>query len=72
MYTQCMDAGIQLLEIAPGLKESLMKAGFTLESIVSDGPHTLSAALGIETYVAKLIYDEANRIAADGSLVVAP
>jgi hypothetical protein len=72
MYTQCIDEGIQLLEIAHGMKESLMKAGFTLESIVLNGPHTLSAALGVETYVAKLIYDEAKRITADGSLIVAP
>jgi len=65
-----MESGIQLLEIASGLKELLLKAGFTVDSISSEGPDVVSTALGIEPYVAKLIYDEAKKITAESSLVV--
>jgi hypothetical protein len=54
-----MESGIQQLEIAPGLKESLLRAGLTIESIVLEGPGAVSAVLGIEPYVAKIIYDAA-------------
>ena len=60
-----MESGIQQLEIAPGLKESLLKSGLTVDSIVLEGPDAVSAALGIETYVAKLIYDAAKKITAE-------
>jgi len=65
-----MESGIQLLEIASGLKESLPKAGFTVDSIVSEGPDAVSTLLGIEPYVAKIIYDEAKKLEAESSLVV--
>jgi hypothetical protein len=65
-----MESGIQLLEIASDLKELLLKAGFTVDSISSEGPDVVSTALGIEPYVAKLIYDEAKKITAESSLVV--
>lgn len=64
-----MESGIQQLEIAPGLKESLLKSGLTVESIVFEGPDAVSAALGIETYVAKIIYDAAKKIAAESSIM---
>ncbi len=64
-----MESGIQQLEIALGLKESLLKSGLTVESIVLEGPDAVSAALGIETYVAKLIYDAAKKIAAERPMV---
>ena len=71
MYINIRDreAGIQHLELASGLKESLLKAGLTVESITSKGPDAISAALGIEVYVAKIVYDEAKKIVAEGSLV---
>ena len=65
-----MESDIQLLEIASGLKESLLRAGFTVDSISSEGPDAVSTALGIEPYVAKIIYDEAKKIIAESSLVV--
>jgi hypothetical protein len=64
-----MESGIQQLELAPGLKESLLRAGLTIESIVLEGPGAVSTALGIEPYVAKLIYDAAKKIAAESSMV---
>jgi hypothetical protein len=65
-----MESGIQQLEIASGLKESLLKAGFTVDSIISEGPDAVSTVLGIEPYVAKIIYDEAKKLSAESSLVV--
>jgi hypothetical protein len=65
-----MESGIQHLEIASGLKESLLNAGLTLDSITSGGPDAVSTALGIEPYVAKIIYDEAKKITAESSLVI--
>ena len=65
-----MESGIQLLEIASGLKELLLSAGFTVDSIVSEGPDAISRELGIEPYVAKIIYDEAKKITAESPLVV--
>jgi hypothetical protein len=64
-----MESDIQHLEIASGLKESLLKAGLTVNSITSKGPDAVSDALGIEGYVAKIVYDEAKKIAAESSLV---
>ena len=65
-----MESGIQQLEIASGLKESLLRAGFTVDSISSEGPDAVYTALGIEPYVAKIIYNEAKKITAESSLVV--
>jgi hypothetical protein len=65
-----MESGIQLLEIASGLKELLLSAGFTVDSIVSEGPDAISRELGIEPYVAKIIYDEAKKMTAESPLVV--
>ena len=65
-----MESGIQLLEIASGLKELLLSAGFTVESIIAEGPDAISRELGIEPYVAKIIYDEAKKITAESPLVV--
>ena len=64
-----MESGIQHLEIASGLKESLLKAGLTVESITSKGPDAISTALGIEQYVARIVYDEAKKIVAESSFV---
>jgi hypothetical protein len=57
-----MDPSIQLLEIAPGLKDSLESAGYTLESILSSEPNELASRLGIEPYVARIVFEEAKKI----------
>jgi hypothetical protein len=67
-----MDPSIQLLEIAPGLKDSLAKAGFTVESILSAGPTEVASALGIESYVAKIIFDAAKKIVEETTLLGDP
>jgi hypothetical protein len=55
-------AGLQMLELAIGIKDSLMAAGFTsLDSLLRSNPADIAAILGIEIYVAKLIIDAAKR-----------
>lgn len=56
-----MGNSIQLLEIAPALKHLLMNAGFTIEYILNSGPAEIAATLGIELYVAKIIFDAAKK-----------
>ncbi|AFU59572.1 hypothetical protein Ngar_c26500 [Candidatus Nitrososphaera gargensis Ga9.2] len=54
--------GIQMLEVAIGIKDSLMAAGFTsIDSLLRSNPTDIAAVLGIEIYVAKLIIDAAKR-----------
>ena len=65
-----MESGIHLLEIASGLKELLLSVGFTVDSIILEGPDAISRQLGIEPYVAKIIYDEVKKVTAESPLVV--
>ena len=65
-----MESGIHLLEIASGLKELLLSVGFTVDSIILEGPDAISRQLGIEPYVAKIIYDKAKKVIAESPLVV--
>ena len=60
-----MSPGIQMLEVAIGIKDSLMAAGFTsLDSLLRSSPTDIAAILGIDLYVAKLIIDAARSAAA--------
>ncbi|HEX2614288.1 MAG TPA: hypothetical protein VHL10_02250 [Nitrososphaera sp.] len=62
-----MGPGIQMLELAIGIKDSLMAAGFTsLDSLLRSSPTEIAAILGIEIYVAKIIVDAARRAAGRG------
>ncbi len=65
------ESGIRLLEIAPGIKELLTRAGLTVEYISLEGPSVLSSTLGIDRYVAKIICEEAKKVTAD-RYVIAP
>jgi hypothetical protein len=59
-----MGPGIHMLELAIGIKDSLMAAGFTsLDSLLRSSPTDIAAILGIELYVAKLIIDAARNAA---------
>jgi len=62
-----MGPGIQMLELAIGIKDSLMAAGFTsLDSLLRSSPTEIATILGIEFYVAKIIVDAARRAAGKG------
>jgi hypothetical protein len=62
-------SGIEQLEIAPGLKDSLVRVGLTVESIVLEGPDAISVSLGIEPYVGKIIYDAAKKNMTQSSIM---
>jgi hypothetical protein len=62
-----MNPGIQMLELAIGIKDSLMAAGFTsLDSLLRSSPTEIATILGIEFYVGKIIIDAARRAAGKG------
>ena len=48
---------------ATGIKEALVNAGIIFEKILNSPPSEISDILGIDSYVAKLIYDEARKTA---------
>jgi hypothetical protein len=58
-----MESDIQLLELATGIKDSLIKAGFTTISVILSSTTTdISKKLGIDLYIAQIIFEEAKKI----------
>jgi hypothetical protein len=53
---------IKSLDIAEGLKDSLIVHGITIELLLSISATELSNTLGIDEYVAKIICQSANRL----------
>ena len=51
---------VQDLDIAEGLKQLLIDAGFTIESVIRLGYRDLSEILHIDPYVSKLIVEAAQ------------
>jgi hypothetical protein len=57
-----MWSSVQLLELAPGLKNLLINGRFsTVDSIVSSSVSEIATVLRIDPYVAKIIFTEAKR-----------
>ena len=56
--TIIIDERINNLKIPKGLIESLNNAGFTIEMILNSRPSDIAQILGIDDYVAQLIYQE--------------
>ena len=54
---------IQTLELAEGIRQNLVAAGYTIGAILEAGPSEISKVLGVDQYVAKLIIDAAKRAA---------
>lgn len=57
-----MNHGIDALEIATGLKDALINSGLTIESILNSGPVEIASILGIDVYVAKIVFDATLRL----------
>ena len=58
-----MESDIQLLELADGIKDALINAGFfTIKSILSSNTSDISSQIGVDLYVAQIIVVEAKRI----------
>ena len=60
--TFVMDYTIQELEIPDGLKELLMRSGFTFDSVITSDVDHLASSLGIERDVAKIILEAAKKL----------
>jgi hypothetical protein len=57
-----MDSDIQQLELASGIKDSLINAGFTTVSFILNSTTTdISEKLGIDLYVAQIILEKAMK-----------
>lgn len=60
-----MESEIQLLELASGIKESLINAGFiTIDSILNSTITDISFKVGVDLYIAQIILHEARRMGA--------
>jgi hypothetical protein len=57
-----VDDLVQELDIAEGLKQLLIEAGFTIESVTGQGYRELSERLHIDPYIGKLIVEAAQNI----------
>ena len=58
-----MYLNIHRLEIANGLKDALVHADFTIDSIIKSGPSQIASTMGIDLYVAKIIFNAAKKAA---------
>ena len=57
-----MWSSVQLLELAPGLKDLLINGRFSrVDSIVSSSVSEIATVLQIDPYVAKIIFTEAKK-----------
>jgi hypothetical protein len=62
-----MASDIQLLELASGIKDSLVRAGFlTIESILSSSNADLSSKVGVDLYIAQIILQAARKFGTAG------
>jgi hypothetical protein len=59
------DIAINSLDIADGLKELLIKYGFTLEALSNMPSSELAESLGIDQYIAKIICTAARKLSDD-------
>ncbi len=63
-----MESEIQLLELASGIKESLINAGFiTIDSMLNSTITDLSFKVGVDVYIARIILHEARRMGASSA-----
>ena len=60
---------IHTLEIADGLKDALIHLDFTIESILKREPSEIALIMGIDPYVAEIIFNAAKKAAKSDDLV---
>jgi hypothetical protein len=58
MENQIIDKRLQNINIPKGLVDALNNAGFTIEIILNSRPSDMAQVLGIDDYVAQIIYQE--------------
>jgi len=64
-----MYVDIHTLEIADGLKDALIHSDFTIESILKRGPSEIASIMGIDPYVAEIIFNAARKTVKSNSFV---
>ena len=57
-FRNSKDERLSLVNMPKGLVESLNNAGFTIEIILNSRPSDIAQILGIDDYVAQIIYQE--------------
>ncbi len=57
-FRNSKDERLSLVNMPKGLVESLNNAGFTIEIILNSRPSYIAQILGIDDYVANIIYQE--------------
>lgn len=69
-----MESDIQLLELADGIKDALVNTGFlTIKSILSSTASDISRRVGVDLYIAQIIFQEAKRVVIEmtkGSIIL--
>jgi hypothetical protein len=59
-----MEPDIQLLELADGIRLALVNSGFlTIKSILRSTASDISHKVGVDLYIAQIIFQEAKRVA---------
>ena len=56
------DDKINRLQISIGLKDALIKKGFTIDSILNTDPAEIAEKLRIDKYVGQIIFEEAKKL----------
>jgi hypothetical protein len=58
-----VESDIHLLDLADGIKDTLISSGFsTIKSILECTTSDLSNKIGVDKYIAQIIFEEAKRI----------
>jgi hypothetical protein len=58
-----VESDVHLLELADGIKDTLINAGFlTIKSILECTNSDISSRLGVDQYIAQIIFEEAKRV----------
>jgi hypothetical protein len=65
-----VDHDIHLLELADGIKDTLISSGFsTIKSILESTDSDLSSKIGVDQYIAQIILQEAKRFTTENTKV---
>lgn len=68
-----MESDIQLLELAPGIKDALIRSGFlTIKSVLNNTTAGIADKVGVDLYIAQIIFQEAKRVEEEMTKVSAP
>jgi hypothetical protein len=67
-----MESDIQVLELARGIKDALISSGFlTIKSVLSSTTAGIADKVGVDLYIAQIIFQEAKRVEAEMTKVSA-